>query len=167
MRVFEPLKDGFFHWYWENMRIVTNEELINASKNVDFIRVMRYAVGKNKLRFSRHFLNLCLWDSLRRYEPNRGMKFTTYLYKITRYKVLGLNSKRKEFRIKKPKHYYNNDIFCIDILNSVSNSDAQLIVDRFILDKTLNEMATEHNISISYVKKKVDSMIKRLARIMS
>lgn len=158
------------------MRTISNEEFDIAYNNTDNIKIMNKAslsYSKNLKSRLKECKMLALWEALRDYKDDRGMKFTTFLF----YKVRRVCYDAHYSKAEKVNEFTSiedsfsgcttDSTFIQDIMMSLSDKDGKLISDRFIHRKTLREIGKEHNVSPEMTSQRIDAVLSKLKKILS
>lgn len=121
-----------------------------------------------------------LWTSLKKYNPNLKMKFTSYLYQMMHYKLLDhvkcMKRKNKFKNVKfieaiTPDRELADSSLSYDYgINEIIKDlgeEGQLIADRYIYQKTFREMSLERKESMTKVKRKVKKALQKTEELFS
>lgn len=108
-----------------------------------------------------------LWKALRKFNPNAGMKFTSFLYLTLRFLLLNNLRKRKN-KLKFTSLHYEDGFHDVedksinDILFGMSQDDQEILYDRFYLSKSYKDISKENNISEGQVKKRIKKALRNV-----
>lgn len=117
-----------------------------------------------------------LWKTMKEFDESRGMKFTTLLYINVRRKCF--ESMKKIMRDKKKRRRevsltnainfgYQSSTFMNDIVMSLSPKEAKLLNDRFIMNKTLQEIGTEEGVTSQRINQRMDALLDKIKQILT
>ncbi len=108
---------------------------------------------------------LGLWNCLKKHDYSNKNKFTSSLWRFVKWECQKfLRSKNRDKRYvygiieidKRKDDYKNKRILAEEALNCISSKeDRELIESYFIYKKSYSEIATEHNLSKEFVRKKI------------
>lgn len=105
-----------------------------------------------------------IWQSLEKFDKSKNLKIITLFYKIFYFECLTLCReylKNKNLLSGYTKSDSEFDSFSI-LLEDLSDSERNLLLQRYLEQKTLDEISKELEISISMVSKKINSLLKKL-----
>jgi RNA polymerase sigma factor (sigma-70 family) len=144
-----------------------------AVNNVDYTRIMdkvcsKYSNSVDPDDLSSMRLNT-LWDCVKKYDPERGMKFSSYLYQQLTFAIKNsLKKKRREFTnipIEKPKMEYENISL---ILSDLPKEYENLLRQKYLGNMTMEEIGRENGYSRETARRKINKAInlyRRLSKI--
>jgi RNA polymerase sigma factor (sigma-70 family) len=150
------------------VKVVSDKEFEEAIKNPDYIGICKFVIYQYKQKISKEELNSCIyqsiWQALRRFKPERNMKFTSYLYICARGTCYiafkkNRNMKRRqtltncEERLNRQTVLDNHTIFDMELDDS--NEDIQIVKERYLENLKLREIAERHDISIEGARHKI------------
>lgn len=153
-------------------RTVENDEFEKALQNNDYINIMNNASKRFKNQIDKDSLKSChmnaLWKALAAFDPDRNVKFTTFLHKgvfIECMKEIKILNKSKIFNKKLhnnlPQNFKHEEI--LELQDELDNKeDFDLLVDRFVGNMTINELAKSRNINREKIRKKIHSLVAKL-----
>ena len=111
-----------------------------------------------------------LWKATLKYNPDLGSKFTTYLYKGVVMECLS----QVKFNKNNFLMFHNNiqdkksSTISIDILDQIELCDnPDIIIDKFINNKSIKEMASERGVSGETIRLKIQKNIKKLKKLIA
>jgi RNA polymerase sigma factor (sigma-70 family) len=143
-----------------------------AYKNIDYKRIMdkvcsRYsrAVDPDDLTSIR--LNT-LWECLKKYDPTRGAKFTSYLYQQLTFAIKNSLKKRKREFTNIPIEKYKNETENISlVLSDLPDEYSNLLRQKYLGNMTMEEIGKENGYSRETARRKIKkalNLYKRLSR---
>lgn len=155
------------------MRVVSNEEFEAAINNPDYIGIVKSVINNSKrnrvMWDERQFcIYNSIWQALRRYEPNRGCKFTSYLHTCTKWCIYRLNKKTRKNQVP----IKTNAQIAISRLCKIESRDLldaeldygderiQILTDRYISNMLLKEIADKYDMSVEWVRERISAGIK-------
>ncbi len=108
-----------------------------------------------------------LWKATLKYNASLGSKFTTYFYKGVIMECLS----QIKFNRSKFLPYHNNlkdkrrgDV-SIDLMEEIDKCDnPDIIIDKFIYNKSIKEIALEHGVSGETIRLKIQKNVKKLKK---
>ena len=154
------------------MKEVSNKDFEEALADINNITIAKFAINQYKtipVDDREQLINLAIWEALRRFDPSRKCKFTSYLYTCASW-VCKNHIKRVKSKIptvslsdKNTKFYgsYEFDTRQIDMKYDLGQDDYQLIQERFINCSFLKEIAEKRKISIEWARMKVERAVDR------
>lgn len=152
---------------------IENTDFEKAIKNKDYVKIMNKASQRFSNQLDRDIIHSChltaLWKALQSFDESKNVKFTTFLYKgvfIECMKEIKIYNKGKKCVGKLhdniPQNFYNQEILELkDELDS--KEDFDLLVDRFIAKKTINEIALSQRTNREKIRKHINKIIEKLA----
>lgn len=161
-------------------RVISNDELIEATKNPNINNLIKYYSSKFKNQIEldqRKSISLyALWRCLQYYKPNNGKKFTSNLMDFLRFEFLREVKKNKKYErtIDKEKFFERKnhdsffDIEINDFLSSIKDSNVSIATKQYYIEKRkIKEIAQINNWSIKKTKKFLDDGLNKLQEIWS
>ena len=152
-----------------------DREFEEALKNEDNIKIINHVCKKYITRIQPEDLYRCklvaLWDAMRNFDPERKVKFTSFLYNC-----IDWECKRQLSEYKKAKRVSTNlsvDGDCEDInvcetldwIDSLPEKLAIAVKQKFVYGYTVQEIAEKNNYSREtarqYVQKGIEKLKKR------
>lgn len=112
---------------------------------------------------------IALWNTLKNYDPTKGRKFTSYLYKMIEWEFNSWITKDR--RSKKHNHkelinevsYDNTELIEFrDILSSMPQNLAVVIEQKYLYNMTFKEIAKKNNYSHETARQRLKDGIKYL-----
>ena len=147
-----------------------NNKIEEALKDQDIMNIMHKAASSFRRQLNEDEVYTCqinaLWKAILNYDPEKGSKFTTYLYSGVRIECI------REVKFKKRQHQPlhaniadNRDPFLeVDIIDEVNNcSETDLVLDR-MASMTIKEIAEKHQCNRETVRRKIKKCTKQLAK---
>jgi RNA polymerase sigma factor (sigma-70 family) len=160
------------------MKDVTVEEFQSAYMNENYNKVMNMAAKKFRWLLDED-IELCkafaLWKSLRKYDESCGAKFTTFLYNNmhqkcwTEYNKKRVKNERERdmlLNVEPRGAVVDNHLFT-DIMMSLTPTEAKLIDDKFIQNKSLVEIGNEHGITPQRIHQRLQEVKEKIRVILS
>ena len=135
-----------------------------AVNNIDYTRIMdkvcsRYSKSVDPDDLSSMRLNT-LWDCTKKYDPTRGMKFSSYLYQQLTFAIKNsLKKKRREFTnipIEKSKTEHENISL---VLSDLPKEYENLLRQKYLGNMTMEEIGKENGYSREKKKKKINKAL--------
>lgn len=143
-----------------------NTKIENALKDENILKIMNKASKRFKNQLDADSIKTCqlnaLWKTFLNHDPNRGAKFTTYLYKgvfIECMKEIKFSQKTKSFGKLHDNITSNIDYtFLIDLMDEFPNAeDRNLIQDR-LENMTISEISNKHGKNRETVRRKIHKL---------
>ena len=147
--------------------MVSNEKLIEAAKNPENIAIMTKAA----LNFSfldRDDIESCklvgLWKALEAVAQNKtDVKFTTSLYNHVRWQCLDIiKNNISTVDIPSNLEYPNDNDYSDKIEEILAIPDGDILIDKYIFNLTLAEIADKKNLTQEGVRYKIMSVLSQL-----
>jgi hypothetical protein len=147
-----------------------NTKIQDALNDKNIIKIMNKASKRFSNQLDRDAIYTCqinaLWKAFLHFNPDKNVKFTTYLYNgvfIECLKQIKFENKGKLF-----KHKLHNNIsdnkdayFLIDLFDEVSGVEKELLLDKFS-NMTIEEIAKKHNSNRETMRKKLKSILSKI-----
>lgn len=153
-----------------------NEKIELALKNKDIVNIMNKACRRFNKQLDKDILNTCqlnaLWKCFVHFNPEKGAKFTTYLYNGVFIECL------KEIKFKNKYNFCNKKLhdniiknsdpyFIVDIMDELKNTEEkELFLDK-LSNMTIEEMAQKRGSNRETTRKKIKKMISNLTKKLS
>lgn len=143
-----------------------NTKIENALKDENILKIMNKASKRFKNQLDADSIKTCqlnaLWKTFLNHDPNKGAKFTTYLYKgvfIECMKEIKFSQKTKLFGKLHDNITSNIDYtFLIDLMDEFPNvEDRSLIQDR-LENMTISEISNKHGKNRETVRRKIHKL---------
>lgn len=144
-------------------RLIKDENIIKITKKASekFRRLL------NKEEIYTCILN-AIWKASNKYNPQKGSKFTTYLYQGVVIECLTQIKFNKQKRYSKEIHenYATVDRNYTDLIDEILTrcDDPQIILDKFIHNKTIKEIAVEYKICNETARLRIKKNLKKLQK---
>tara|TARA_R110000824_G_scaffold389983_1_gene586258 strand:+ start:1299 stop:1775 length:477 start_codon:yes stop_codon:yes gene_type:complete len=107
-----------------------------------------------------------LWNCIKKYDPDRGAKFTSYLYQQLSFAFRSkVKKKRKEYPSEyiednAPCNKFESDMNCYDILEGLPVDISYIIKQRFVKNMTMNEIGSANGYSRETARRKLLKAVK-------
>lgn len=151
------------------------QDLKKMMEDKDIDQMSNFVASKYSPMLSKDEIENCIvnaiWSAMNKFDPTRGTKFTTFLYrgvKIQCQKRINFNNKyrtnanidlisaTKSSFVKSRTHRVDKAFDEVDMRDEIENcEDPELIYDRFYNNMTLNEIAKKRNTSYETVRNKI------------
>tara|TARA_R110002167_G_scaffold221615_1_gene426528 strand:- start:2044 stop:2517 length:474 start_codon:yes stop_codon:yes gene_type:complete len=151
---------------------VSNLEYEEALKNEDNIKIINSVCRKYLKRIDTEDLHRCklmaLWDAIKKYNPDRGVKFTSFLYSCVTWECkrqVHHNMKTKPGQMcaeKEDRPQKGSEVK--DLINSLPNKFSKVVSQRFMYGYTIKEIARENNYSRETARQNVKKAVKALRK---
>lgn len=140
-------------------KLIEDENILNIAKK---------AASKFYKTLSKDELYTCIlnavWKASERHDPEKGTKFTTYLYNGVIMECLT----QQKFNSSKASKIHNNvcekdginNFELIDLINSCE--DPQIIIDYYLNNKSVKEIANEMGVCGETIRLKIKKNLKKL-----
>lgn len=147
------------------------EELLNDDqiKKITHKASIKFANSLSKDEIYTCIIN-ALWKATIKHNPELGSKFTTYLYKGVIMECLS----QVKFNKNNFLSFHNNiqdkksSDMSLDILDQIELCDnPDIIIDKFINNKSIKEMAAERGVSGETIRLKIHKNIKKLKKLIA
>jgi len=152
--------------------IVDDTTFEQAIKNKDYIKIMNKASQRFSNQLDKDIIKSChltaLWKALQSFDPEKKVKFTTFLYKgvfIECMKEIKIYNKGKKCIGKLhdniPQDFFNEEI--VELKDELGNEeDFQLLVDRFISRMTIHEISVSKNTNREKIRKRINRILEKI-----
>lgn len=147
-----------------------NEKIQEALKDSNIVKIMNKASKRFKNQLDSDTIKTCqlsaLWRTFVNHDPQKGAKFTTYLYNgvfIECMKEIKFTQKSKRNtgklhdNIKENKNQY----LLIDILDELEDDEKEIFLDR-LANMTIAEMATKYDKNRETTRRKMHKVFKKI-----
>jgi len=162
------------------MAKITNEEFKEALSDLNNVRIMNKVCSRYRQTIPYDEIERCkliaLWQALEAFDPERGRKFTSFLYnridwecKKQIYQINRINKKHifREEVIKEDPHRPYETIEIKDLLNNIESKYQCVVYQRFFRKMTMQEIADKNGYSREtarrYIKRGLDEIKKCLS----
>lgn len=141
-------------------------------KDENIIKITRKASKRFHRILDKEEIYTCIlnaiWKAYSKYNPNKGSKFTTYLYQgvviecLTQVKF----NKQKRNYVDLHENYANYDINYVDLIDEILEKcdDPQIILDKYFNNKTIKEIAVEYKICNETARLRIKKNLKKLQK---
>lgn len=146
-----------------------------ASQNIDCIKICNKFLGKLRMRSDekKQLMLIIIWDACSNFDINKNCKFTTYLYNIARFYYLKhINKSMRDYNPQYNGILTNKHItFSYDpkgineLLDSLNNTEKELVLDRFVNKYTLLQISRKRKIKMVEVKREIKNVLQKLKNI--
>lgn len=163
----------------EKMNNITELQFNEAVEDKNNIKIMAVAGASYSKILGEELIVVklsALWKTMKEFDEDRGMKFTTLLYTNVRRqcfesmkKIMKEKKKRKqEVSINNAINFgYQNSTLMNDIIMSLNPKEAKLLNDRFIMNKTLQEIGLEEGVTSQRINQRVDALLDKIKQILT
>lgn len=148
-----------------------NTKIENALKDLNIVKIMNKASKRFKNQLDKDTIKTCqlnaLWKTFLNHDPQKGAKFTTYLYngvfiecmkEIKFYQKSARNTGKLHDNIEENKNQY----LSIDIMDELNEEEKQIFVDR-LSNMTISEMATKYGKNRESTRRKMHKVLEKIA----
>lgn len=143
-----------------------NDSINNALKDENILKIMNKASKRFKNQLDSDAIKTCqlnaLWKTFLNHDPNKGAKFTTYLYKgvfIECMKEIKFSNKNKSFGKLHDNIPSNNDVFLhIDLMDEFSNIDDRELINDRLSNMTIAEIAEKRGKNRESIRRKIHKL---------
>jgi RNA polymerase sigma factor (sigma-70 family) len=142
--------------------MVSNEEYESALKNKDNIMIMHSAGSSFITVLDEDEIHRCkliaLWEALQAWRPNRGSKFTAFLYQRVYWeclKCVKFNNKNRDVQVEFIDREVLPDTPIEEVLEILPDDLQDIIKKRYVYGMTLREIGDEHGYSYETARKKL------------
>lgn len=150
-----------------------NSKIELALKDDNILKIMNKASKRFRNQLDNDAIHTCqinaLWKTFLHYDPNKGAKFTTYLYNgvfIECMKEIKFNQKSNKFGGKLHDNISSNkDYFLlIDILDELKDdTEKSMFIDR-LSNMTIAEMSQKYNTNRESTRRKMHKITKSIQK---
>jgi len=147
-----------------------DKKIEDALNNEDIQNIMNKAAGSFRSQLSEDEINTCklnaLWKSFVNYAPEKGAKFTTYLYSGVRIECI------REVKFNKRQHQplhsnladSTDHFFSVDLMDEIDRCpDKELLMDR-MNNLTIKEIAEKRQCNRETIRRKIKKSAQQLAK---
>ncbi len=148
-----------------------NTKIEEALKDTNILKIMNKASKRFKNQLDQDTIKTCqlnaLWKTFVNHDPDKGAKFTTYLYNgvfIECMKEIKFHNKslrntgKLHDNIKENKNQY----LLVDILDELNDEEQQIFLDR-LSNMTIAEMASKYDKNRESTRRKMHKVLKKIA----
>lgn len=149
-----------------------NTKIENALKDTTILKIMNKASKRFKNQLDKDTIKTCqlnaLWKTFLNHDPNKGAKFTTYLYSGVFIECMK-EIKFKQKSLRNSGKLHNNipnkkdQFLIVDLLDElVDEEEKQIFADR-LNNMTICEMATKYGKNRETTRRKMHKLFKKIA----
>lgn len=140
--------------------LIKNEDVIKVAKNAS----MRFSYALSKDEIDTCILN-AIWKAAEKYNKDFGVKFTTYLHRGVIIECLSQKKFNKgrgysQLHNNIPSKIKTNRIDLIDELEKCDDPD--LLIDYYIGNKTIKELASEKNVCGETIRLRIKKSVNKI-----
>lgn len=148
-----------------------NTKIENALKDLNIVKIMNKASKRFKNQLDKDTIKTCqlnaLWKTFVNHDPQKGAKFTTYLYngvfiecmkEIKFHQKSARNTGKLHDNIKENKNQY----LATDIMDELNEEERQIFVDR-LSNMTIAEMASKYGKNRESTRRKMHKVLEKIA----
>lgn len=148
-----------------------NTKIENALKDINIVKIMNKAAKRFTNQLDRDTIKTCqinaLWKSFVNHDPEKGAKFTTYLYngvfiecmkEIKFYQKTNRNKGKLHDNIQDNKDQY----LIIDMLDELDGPEQEIFLDR-LSNMTIAEMAEKYGKNRESIRRKMHKVLNKIA----
>lgn len=148
-----------------------NTKIENALKDLNIVKIMNKASKRFKNQLDKDTIKTCqlnaLWKTFVNHDPQKGAKFTTYLYngvfiecmkEIKFHQKSARNTGKLHDNIKENKNQY----LATDIMDELNEEERQIFVDR-LSNMTIAEMAAKYGKNRESTRRKMHKVLEKIA----
>lgn len=148
-----------------------NTKIENALKDINIVKIMNKASKRFKNQLDKDIIKTCqlnaLWKTFVNHDPNKGAKFTTYLYSgvfIECMKEIKFQQKsaRNTGKLHENIEEKTNSHIMIDILDELDCDEKEIFMDR-LSNMTIAEMASKYGKNRESTRRKMHKIFKKIA----
>ncbi len=147
-----------------------DKNIENYLKNKDITNIMSAACWPYSYNIDKDEISSLqmdtLWSCIQKYDPERGSKFTSYLYQQLSFALrTKVKKKKKEYASEKieentPCNKFQSEMNCYDMLEGLPENVSNIIKQRFVKNMTMNEIGTENGYSRETARRKLIKAVK-------
>lgn len=147
-----------------------DKKIEEALNNEDIQNIMNKAAGSFRSQLSEDEIQTCklnaLWKAFVNYAPEKGAKFTTYLYSGVRIECI------REVKFNKRQHQSlhsnlpdsTDHFFSVDLMDEINKCpDKELLIDR-MNNLTIKEIAEKRQCNRETIRRKIKKSSQQLAK---
>lgn len=154
------------------METCINTKIEDALKDKNIVKIMNKASQRFNNQLDKDSIYTChinaLWKAFLHFNPDKNVKFTTYLYNgvfiecLKEIKFINKNrfcSNKLHDNISSKKDPY----FFIDLLDEVSGIEKEILLDKFS-NMTIEEMAKKYNSNRETTRKRIKAILSKIRK---
>ena len=156
-------------------RIIKDEEFEIARKDINNIKIMNKVCFKYFKLIPQDELDRCklisLWEAMKAYDPEKGQKFTSFLYNRTDWEckkqLYDVNKRKRQRYYNEALHFENdkNDVEVLDLIQKLHPRLRLVIYQRFFERLTMEEIAERNSYSRETARRYILQGLKKLREI--
>lgn len=148
-----------------------NTKIESALKDINIVKIMNKAAKRFTNQLDKDTIKTCqmnaLWKSFVNHDPEKGAKFTTYLYngvfiecmkEIKFYQKTNRNKGKLHDNIEDNKDQY----LIIDVLDELNEAEQEIFLDR-LSNMTIAEMAEKYGKNRESTRRKMHKVLNKIA----
>lgn len=148
-----------------------NNKIENALKDLNIVKIMNKASKRFKNQLDKDTIKTCqlnaLWKTFLNHDPQKGAKFTTYLYngvfiecmkEIKFHQKSARNTGKLHDNIKENKNQY----LATDIMDELNEEEREIFLDR-LSNMTIAEMAAKYGKNRESTRRKMHKVLEKIA----
>lgn len=148
-----------------------NTKIEEALNDINIVKIMNKASKRFKNQLDKDTIKTChlnaLWKTFVNHDPDKGAKFTTYLYngvfiecmkEIKFYQKSAKNTGKLHDNIEENKDQY----LLIDILDELDSTEKEIFLDR-LSNMTIAEMAKKYSKNRESTRRKMHKVLQKIA----
>lgn len=148
-----------------------NTKIENALKDINIVKIMNKASKRFKNQLDKDTIKTCqlnaLWKTFVNHDPQKGAKFTTYLYngvfiecmkEIKFHKKSARNTGKLHDNIQENRNQY----LLVDILDELNDDEKEIFLDR-LSNMTIAEMASKYAKNRESTRRKMHKVLEKIA----
>lgn len=148
-----------------------NTKIENALKDINIVKIMNKASKRFKNQLDKDTIKTCqlnaLWKTFVNHDPNKGAKFTTYLYSgvfIECMKEIKFHQKsaRNTGKLHQNIEEKKNNYLMTDIMDELDGDEKEIFMDR-LSNMTISEMASKYGKNRESTRRKMHKVFKKIA----
>lgn len=148
-----------------------NTKIENALKDMNIVKIMNKASKRFKNQLDKDTIKTCqlnaLWKTFVNHDPNKGAKFTTYLYSgvfIECMKEIKFHQKsaRNTGKLHQNIEEKKNNYLMTDIMDELDCDEKEIFMDR-LSNMTISEMASKYGKNRESTRRKMHKVFKKIA----
>ena len=139
-------------------------------KDKDIVMIMRKVSWPYEYNIDRDEIDSIkmdiLWNCIKKYDSNRGTKFTSYLYQQLSFALRSrVKKKKKEYpsefiKDNTPCYKSISDTNCYDLLEGLPEDVSYIIQQRYFKNMTMNEIGSANGYSRETARRKLIKAVK-------
>ena len=157
------------------VRTIGDEEFDVAWKDTNNIKIINKVCSKYSKIIPRDELDRCkliaLWEALKAYDPEKGQKFTSFLYNRIDWEckkqLYDINKRNRQKKYNAALHFSEdaNEIEINDVIEKLHPRLSKVIYQRFFERLTMEEIAKENDYSRETARRYILNALEKLKDI--